>query len=862
MRKVSSLILAGLVLIPLLANANNFKIIKLAPGWNVVSTPWALSSITYSNGWWGLSFFKLEGGQWQSVVWDTTNIKPLVGFLVNNSNSEEVIMSLHYSPQTPMWALLTNYVTKWWNLLWITSTTNPLPWGPYVDFTHNWTTNLLNKVNDNYSTYYYENTFNYNVSYPQIWEAYWSYINSNKYEYAWVNNPISDSLSCKVNYSTKKATNQDVIVFLDDCTAWETITNWSSYTFTSNWTHIFEYDDVYWNHWTLSVTVDWIDKDWVECSWVVYSPTTPTNTSVVGTLTWCNKPISWTKSHSFTENWEYTLVYKDAAWNQNETHMKVDWIDKTPATCTYNLNPSGLTYWPVTVTFDCNETMVEALSYTHTGNGWHQINLHDEAWNYTYLSYEINNIKSDLTVVDEGFDYDNTIWEDGNTIALINWYLSWVYKWWTDYYRISPYYQLHIRNAESNTQVSSIVWNLKVQDSYSYYCTWSPSWGVTDANWNADVYVDFYSCKWDDNVFWIKWLNWNSNSNITKTNIVISAYLNDSISWTYVYLDDLDENFISTENSLYDIQSWTLSSRIVTFWKTNLIITKQSTSKSIVKWSEDVLLFDWDLSTDWNEVKFSSVELRFPALLNNNVIIKLYIDDELKWTQQLANWRASYNFSDIKIHSWEHVSVKLYWTFSPSVSSVNGNTEVVLWALNENWNSVNRVDGNGNTIYNLWDSFLIYDSTAPDISLTNDNHVTESVYVQTDDVSLFRGSLVSPRENTVISSLKFETNNDVLGNNATIRVYINDVLIWEWTLDAWNLVLNNLNLETLSYKNSEVRIVWDIWCVNENIEIKPTISILWASVNWVEISSQDLPSVQGHTTKISRKSWRCWYSPR
>ena len=273
-------------------------------------------------------------------------------------------------------------------------------------------------------------------------------------------------------------------------------------------------------------------------------------------------------------------------------------------------------------------------------------------------------------------------------------------------------------------------------------------------------------------------------------------------------------------------------------------------------------MFDWDLSTDWNEVKFSSVELRFPALLNNNVIIKLYIDDELKWTQQLANWRASYNFSDIKIHSWEHVSVKLYWTFSPSVSSVNGNTEVVLWALNENWNSVNRVDGNGNTIYNLWDSFLIYDSTAPDISLTNDNHVTESVYVQTDDVSLFRGSLVSPRENTVISSLKFETNNDVLGNNATIRVYINDVLIWEWTLDAWNLVLNNLNLETLSYKNSEVRIVWDIWCVNENIEIKPTISILWASVNWVEISSQDLPSVQGHTTKISRKSWRCWYSPR
>ena len=838
-------------------NADWIKTIKLSPWWNVISTPWTLSDVKYSNGWQGLSFFKLVGGQWQSVAWDASNIKPLVWFLVNNNNKEDVIMGLMYSPQTVMWALLTNNVTKWWNLLWITSTINPLPWGPYVDFTHNWTTNLLNKVNNNYSTYYFENTFNYNVDYPEIWEAYWSYISSNSYSYGWVNNPISDPLSCKINYTTTNPTNQDVMVTINNCTAWETITNWDSYTFTENWTHIFEYNDKYWNHWTLPITVDWIDKVGVECSGVSYSPDTLTNYSVTARLIWCNKELSWAKSHIFSENWEYILIYQDAAWNQNEMHMAVDWIDKTIPNCTRSITPSELTYWPVTVTFNCDKDMVTPLSYTYTWNWDHYLTLRDKAWNSIEFRFSIKNIKSDLTLEENEFEYDNTFWENGNELELISWYLSWENKWWKDLLVISNYYKVHIRNAEPNTDISSIIQNIKVGNYYT--CDWTPTW-TTDADWNADIIL-YFPCNSDDTVFWIKGSD--SDNKINKK-ITVSTTLKNSKEWTYIYVDDIDKSNISSKAWLYEIQGWTLHSRRITFWRENLIITKSSTSRSISKWSENILLFSWDLTTTWNEIRISTVRFKFPGMGNNDLNISFYLNDELWESKNIKGSEANFGLGLYKkIHNWEHLSLKLYWTFWPSVPSITGNTHISFSTWNENWNFVNRVDGEGREISNLWDSFLIYDDNTPDIEFNgitptswpmSVNNEYQYTFVNTTWVLLFKWTIYAPKWETIISTINFETNNNILNNNTVIKAYINNEFVWSWILNEWNIELN-INKEVINYDINQIEIRWDFGCISETTQITPTISIWWITINWATIS-QEIPSIQSFTTEI-RSPYQC-----
>lgn len=100
--------------------------LTLASGWNVFSTPKLLSGIGFSNGGTGVSFYKMEGGSWTGTTTaaNTTNVKPLEGFLINNTTGSSVTMYLSYSTGTLSAGqkIFTKSLSAGWNILGVAHT--------------------------------------------------------------------------------------------------------------------------------------------------------------------------------------------------------------------------------------------------------------------------------------------------------------------------------------------------------------------------------------------------------------------------------------------------------------------------------------------------------------------------------------------------------------------------------------------------------------------------------------------------------------------------------------------------------------------------------------------------------------------
>jgi len=164
-------------------------IMTLKPWWNVVSTPAILSWLSFSNQWEWISFSKLSNWTWISVPATVENIKPLEWFMVYSSNANNVTMILNYKTDvTPAEAILQRSLNVWWNFLWIVTTDSPFNniWTPAtmsVDFTDDGATNNLNKVNSNYAF----NSTSSRIITPQLWEAYWIFVNQENALYWWIN---------------------------------------------------------------------------------------------------------------------------------------------------------------------------------------------------------------------------------------------------------------------------------------------------------------------------------------------------------------------------------------------------------------------------------------------------------------------------------------------------------------------------------------------------------------------------------------------------------------------------------------------------------------------------------------------------
>ena len=176
MKKLLSLVL-GLLMLPLLTEASSSsQVITLSPWWNVMSTPAVLSSLEFSNGWEWISFSTLKEWSWISVAATTNNIKPLNGFLVYNSNNSDVLLTLNFKENSsPSDKIFQKDLELWWNLVWITTTQDPLKTiSPVMEI--DITDHLTNKVNSDYS-----NTID-----PELWEAYFVFIDKKDTIYGWV----------------------------------------------------------------------------------------------------------------------------------------------------------------------------------------------------------------------------------------------------------------------------------------------------------------------------------------------------------------------------------------------------------------------------------------------------------------------------------------------------------------------------------------------------------------------------------------------------------------------------------------------------------------------------------------------------
>lgn len=135
--------------------------------------------------------------------------------------------------------------------------------------------------------------------------------------------------NCDVEYSITWLTNQDVTATLACDDEDINVTNNGGrveYTFTENWTHTFEFQDLAGNTGIAVAEVTWIDKVKPTCD-IIYSTTWATTWNVVATLTGCIETITWTETqHTFTWNWTYIFNFQDLAGNTGSTEAAVTWI--------------------------------------------------------------------------------------------------------------------------------------------------------------------------------------------------------------------------------------------------------------------------------------------------------------------------------------------------------------------------------------------------------------------------------------------------------------------------------------------------------------------------------------------------------
>lgn len=173
----------------------------LKPWLNSFSTPAVVDSISFSNGWDNISFAKMVNWKWTPVTFTDSNVKsvirPLDGFIVRNSNSEDVTMTIVYDNDIDINdALPQKQLDAWWNFLWITKTVSPFETvanavvKDVIDFTF-WNTNKidLSKLRDATSF--------------MLWKAYWVFVNNSNWIYGWRNNPDVLPNATLVNNLTK-----------------------------------------------------------------------------------------------------------------------------------------------------------------------------------------------------------------------------------------------------------------------------------------------------------------------------------------------------------------------------------------------------------------------------------------------------------------------------------------------------------------------------------------------------------------------------------------------------------------------------------------------------------------------------------
>lgn len=137
--------------------------------------------------------------------------------------------------------------------------------------------------------------------------------------------------TASVKYSTTWTTNGEVIAYLTGRSETLTWVNAYNRTFTGNGNFTFNFQDIAWNTWSVTATVNNIDKTLPTAS-ISLSPDSWTYVSwnIIATLTWYSESLTitnngWSNNYTFTGNGNFTFNFVDNAGNTGSTTTTVNY---------------------------------------------------------------------------------------------------------------------------------------------------------------------------------------------------------------------------------------------------------------------------------------------------------------------------------------------------------------------------------------------------------------------------------------------------------------------------------------------------------------------------------------------------------
>ena len=482
-------------------------------------------------------------------------------------------------------------------------------------------------------------------------------------------------------------------------------------------------------------------------------------------------------------------------------------------------------------------------------------NIQDSVWNKWTKTAEVFRIQKKLTLETDESLYKDTIIMQDKTITILKWTMTW-WNWWSnDSFTLSQTYSLTVSWTAPNLVLWAMFSNIKLYVNGKSAGTRTPWEITTDSNWFANVYLDF----WDINI------SWNATIEIKAT--IPSKYTTNwnKLSWAVFYVDDINSSTIAGFNNWYYIIEWgNIESRKITFAYADFDFSQNIVKNNFSRHAEDVLIFDWSISTNNNEITSKWVKVTVDdSSFNGKLYLKCYAWDELVWSAWLTNNTLSFYY-DKKILRWESLPIKIYWTLNPTTE---------LWLkLAPKVQIIDVLDENGYW-YDDWYSSFGYDwvkflewnvfvvsednpLTFNRVDLFNDwrNDFRNNQWT---DILLFEWALSNYNDNINVKEIMVTNswmyNNDVMN----FSLYVNDVFIEEKSIVNWNWIFNTNIILNWDRQTANIKIYGNFthspWNYVSLPNIVPVISVNNATIGWANMDESLLPSVN-----VASYSW---YSP-
>jgi len=281
--------------------------------------------------------------------------------------------------------------------------------------------------------------------------------------------------------------------FSEDITWW----NADSYLFTWNGSFEFTFTDLAGNTWSVTATVDWIDKEALTGS-IGYDITWATNHDVIATISFFKPWVTitnngWLATHTFTGNASFIFDFVDGVGTTWSLTATVGWIDKEAVTWYVMYDITWATNSDVIATLTgLNKTWIIITnnswsSYTFTNNGSFTFDFTDVAgntWSATAMVDRIDKITPTATVT-----YDITWATYHDVIATLDSFSKpWIVitnNWWSAEYMFTGNgsFIFLFRDAVGNTWSTTamvdwidkepLIWTI------NYDITWATNQNVT-----------------------------------------------------------------------------------------------------------------------------------------------------------------------------------------------------------------------------------------------------------------------------------------------------------------------------------------------------------------------------------------------